>query len=374
MLVDICPRHHARFSSLPLLGPLVADFVVWLHARGYTRRLILLRVRVLPRVDARLRRRGVRRLQDLSRPALLALAPRDSHEDMYLAAVVRSLALFLDERYVLARPTLTRRQGLVREYRDHLEQVRGLAEVTMSHHASTVSELLEFLGYDADPAVVRRLVIRQIEAFLAAISPHIGRESLQHVVAHIRSFLRFLVGRGEIRDGLQREIDTPRVYRGERLPRSLPWKTVEQFLAAIDRSTPMGRRDYAIFLLITTYGLRAGEVAAMQLDDIEWRADRLRVPRPMLKMPIVLPLTKEVGAAIAVVAPSPTPALDPHRCDGGKSQGDRLGRLTRRSCTGFALAVGRGRAHARRAARGRDPYVSRVESLRAVVMHAVRAP
>ncbi|MGZ8740962.1 MAG: site-specific integrase [Gaiellaceae bacterium] len=312
MLVDIYPRFHARISSLPLLGPLAEEFVVWLHAVGYTRFPICLRVRALPRVDARLRRRGVRRLEDLSRAELLALAPRDSQGDVYLAAVVRSLALFLDERDGLARSTPTRSQLLVREYRDHLEQVRGLAETTMTHHASTVSELLAFLGYDADTRLPRRLEIRQIDAFLATISPRVCRESLQHVVAHLRSFLRFLVGRGEIADGVQREIDTPRVYRGERLPRSLPWKTVEQFLAAIDRSTPMGRRDYAMFLLITTYGLRTSEVAALRLDDIEWRAGRLRVPRPKMKMPIVLPLTKEVGAAIAIYLRRDRPDL-PHR-------------------------------------------------------------
>lgn len=299
MLVELYPRRHARFSTLPLLGPVVEDFTVWLHAAGYTRLPIRLRIRALPRVDARLRRRGVRRLKGLARAKLLTLAPRDSQDDVYLAAVVRSLSLFLDERGVFGPSTPTRSQRLVQEYRDHLDQVRGLAETTMTHHASMVSELLAFLGYDADPGVLQRLAIQQIDAFVATISPRVCRESLQHVVAYVRSFLRFLVGRGEIADGLQREIDTPRLYRGERLPRSLPWKTVESFLAAIDRSTPMGRRDYAMFLLITTYGLRTSEVAALRLDDIEWRAGRLRVPRPKAKTPIVLPLTKEVGAAIA---------------------------------------------------------------------------
>jgi site-specific recombinase XerD len=60
----------------------------------------------------------------------------------------------------------------------------------------------------------------------------------------------------------------------------------------------MGRRDYAMFLLITTYGLRTSEVAALRLDDVEWRAGRLRVPRTKAATPIVLPLTKEVGAAM----------------------------------------------------------------------------
>jgi integrase len=128
----------------------------------------------------------------------------------------------------------------------------------------------------------------------------------------LRSFLRFLASRGKIARGLDSSIDTPRLYRGERLPRSLPWATVQAFLAAIDRSTPMGRRDYAMFLLIATYGLRTSEVAALRLDDIEWRARRLRVPRPKTKTPIVLPLTDEIGAALLDYLRHARPHL-PHR-------------------------------------------------------------
>jgi integrase/recombinase XerD len=216
MLVDLYPRRHASFSALPLLGPLVEDFVVWLHAAGYTRVPIRRRLVAIKRVDARLRRRGVRRLEDLSWAELLALAPRDSQDDVYLAAVVRSLARFLDERDVLAPSTPARSQLLVREYRDHLDQVRGLVETTMTHHASMVSELLAFVSHDEDPDVLRRLAIQQIDAFLAAISPRVSRESLQHVVAHVRSFLRFLVGRGEIPTrpnsrGWRAHVDTARL-------------------------------------------------------------------------------------------------------------------------------------------------------------------
>jgi integrase len=87
-------------------------------------------------------------------------------------------------------------------------------------------------------------------------------------------------------------------------------------LASIDRSMPMGRRDYAMFLLIATYGLRTREVAALRLDGIEWRAGRLRVPRPKSKTPIVLPLTEEVGAAIVAYLrhDRPEPSLPSLSC------------------------------------------------------------
>jgi integrase/recombinase XerD len=298
MLADMFPRAHARFASLPLLGPHLDGFVVWLCSQGYSDLPVRLRIRETPRVEALLRRRRVRRLGSLSRTQLLEFAPRDSQDDICLAAVVRSLARYLDAQCLLTRPAPTPHQQVVTAYRAHLGNVRGLADSTLTHHCSTASELLTFLGFDRDRAVLRRVGQRQIEAFLRAAGTRVCRASLQHMVAHLRSFLRFLVSRGDIVHGNGFSIDTPRVYRGERLPRALPWETVQAFLTAIDRSTPMGRRDYAMFLLIATYGLRTSEIAALRLDDVEWRAGRLRVPRPKTRTPIVLPLTHEIGAAL----------------------------------------------------------------------------
>ena len=70
------------------------------------------------------------------------------------------------------------------------------------------------------------------------------------------------------------------------------------FLSSIDRTTSKGRRDYAMFLLVATYGLRASEVRALDLDDIAWRVRQIRVPRPKVGTPLLLPLTDQVGAAL----------------------------------------------------------------------------
>jgi integrase/recombinase XerD len=298
MVIDLFPRAHARFTCLPLLGPHLDGFVEWLSAHGYPETPIQRRVRKAPLLDARLRRRGVRDVSALSRAELLRFAPSDSESDVYLGTLVRSLTSYFEEREVLALPAATPRERLVGAYGDHLRQVRGLADSTVTHHCATATELLGLVGFDGDHEVLRQLQAHHVEAFVKSVSPRHCRASLQHTVAHLRSFLRFLAGRGDVPRGLDSSIDTPRVYRGEMLPRSLPWETVEAFLGAIDRTTSMGRRDYAMFLLITTYGLRASEVVALRLDDIEWGAERLRAPRPKTRTPIVLPLTQEVGAAI----------------------------------------------------------------------------
>lgn len=312
MLKDLFPQKHSRFSALPLLGSHVEGFVAWLHACGYPAHRIRVRVRMVPRVERSLEQLGVRRIEDLSAADILALAPRDSRDDAYLAAAARSLSTYFESIGLLRRPVATPLERLVGEYGSHLDRVRGLAKSNRAQHAATASEFLKFAGFDGDSGCLRALSGRDIEAFLRSVGPRFSRVSLQHVVGHLRSFLRFLAMRGQCAAGLDAAIDTPRIYRGERLPRSLPWDTVRGFLRAIDRSSPMGKRDYAIFLLVATYGLRTCEVAALRLDDVEWRSRRLKVPRPKAGSPLVLPLTDDVGAALVDYLRNARPDL-PHR-------------------------------------------------------------
>ena len=86
------------------------------------------------------------------------------------------------------------------------------------------------------------------------------------------------------------------------MARGFPWRglgeTVQEFLESIDRTTPMGRRDYAMFLLVSTYGLRSGETVALRLDHIAWRAGQFRIERAKTHTATHLPLTEELGAAL----------------------------------------------------------------------------
>ena len=298
MLIDLFPRAHARFAALPLLGPQLDRFVRWLDELGFARIPIRRRIRKTPRLDNLLHCGGVRELSKLSTAELLSFAPRRCYDDAYLSALVRSLAAYLEERGTLATPSATPSERMVGAYRDYLDQVRGLAALTVQQHATSASELLGFLHFDDDPTVLPKLTASPLERFVKSVAARLSRVTLQHKAAHLRSFLRFLAGRGEVAPGLDAAIEQPRVYRSEQLPRALPWESVQTLLATVDRTTAMGRRDYAMLLLIATYGLRASEVAAVRLDHIAWRAGHFQVPRPKTQTPIVLPLTLEVGAAL----------------------------------------------------------------------------
>ena len=168
----------------------------------------------------------------------------------------------------------------------------------MTHHSTTVAEFLDHLSYKDNPSCLSKLQSADIESFVVKIGRRLSRASLQHCVSHLRSFLRFLAARNQAPEGLDAQIDTPRVYRGERLPRSLPWETVRTLLKSVDRSTPMGRRDFAMLLLIATYGLRTSEVVTLTLDDIDWRSERISVAQQKTAAPLILPLEAKVGESL----------------------------------------------------------------------------
>jgi integrase len=115
--------------------------------------------------------------------------------------------------------------------------------------------------------------------------------------------------RGEIPQGLERQIDTPRVYQDEQLPSALPWETVQKLLNSIDRSSSVGLRDYTMFLLMATYGLRTSDVVALVLDDIHWRAGKISISQRKTGTVLELPMTDAVGTALhSYLKKAPPPA------------------------------------------------------------------
>ena len=257
-----------------------------------------------------LHNRGVNALNEITREQLRACAPAHSSDASDLAGTVRSLERHLDAQGLLPpHEPPGRTETLVNSYEAHLHDVRGLARRTVAQHRFAAGQFLQHLDYEENPSRLSTLAATDIERFIRTNGMRVSRAYLQHVVARLRSFLRFLAVSGAVVPGLDAQIDTPRLYRGEQLPHSLPWETVRAFLTSIDRASRCGLRDYTIFLLIMTYGLRASEIVSLTLDDIDWRAGRIRVSQRKTRCPLVLPLTDEVGACLIQYLHQARPAL-----------------------------------------------------------------
>jgi integrase/recombinase XerD len=299
MLSTLFPRAHARYTNVPTLGSCLEGLCTWLEDRGYPRWSIQQRMRAAASLADALHRDGVRSLGELTAASLRSYAPppRKSGSPAR-GALVRSLAQYLEERGELAPSQLTPVQRRVADYVRYLDRVRGLSAGTITMHAATVTKFLLFIDYDACQRGLHQLRGTDVEAFVVKTGERVGRGRLVSVTTALRAFLRHLTSTGEGPAGLDAQVASPRIYRGERLPRTLEWDTVLAFLQSIDRTTPKGRRDYAVFLLIATYGLRASEVRALSLDSVNWRTREIRVPRPKVGTPLLLPLTDEVATAL----------------------------------------------------------------------------
>ena len=140
----------------------------------------------------------------------------------------------------------------------------------------------------------------------------IQSKRVQLMTTALRSFLRFARYRGDIDKDLAACIPAVANWKQSTLPRALPPEQVEQVLNSVDRETVMGRRDYAILLILARLGLRAGEIRALTLEDLDWKEGLLTV-RGKAGRFSQLPLPKDVGAAIANYLRHGRPAVN-SRC------------------------------------------------------------
>ena len=313
MLHTLFPKVQSRFLSLPVLGLIADGFDDWLATNGYRPDSRKYSIRMLPHVDAYLRRRRVKEVADLTRPLLHDCWRSLIRINPTHAGAVRTLERYLDAKGRVAegRPVATSPASiLVDDYANYLREVCGFASATVWNHRYAARCFLEYL--DEEGITLREIQATQIESYVTKAGKRMSRASLQNYISGLRGFLRFLATDGRVPDGMASQIDTPRLYRLEQLPRALPWGTVRALLRSVDRTSAKGLRDYAIFLLIATYGLRVSEVVAITLDDIRWRQGSLQIQQGKTSSLLELPLTNEVSFAIAKHLKK-TPPPPPHR-------------------------------------------------------------
>jgi site-specific recombinase XerD len=184
------------------------------------------------------------------------------------------------------------RPPLVTEYGAWMRDRRGLAVTTMAHALPMVQALLGPMGNDPtrlDAAGVRRFVLEYIRQHAPA--------SAGCVTTIVRCFLRWLVVHGRCSPDLVAAVPTMPTWRLATLPRYLADADVERILVACDRPSSVSQRDRAMLLLLARLGLRAGDVVALRLGDIEWERGRLRVVGKG-RHETRLPLPQDVGDAM----------------------------------------------------------------------------
>lgn len=187
---------------------------------------------------------------------------------------------------------------LITEYVEYLRHDRGLAPNSVLVYVPFIRHWLRDQIARTGGVSMDAFDAPTIQRFLLDHARNRSSEYARLLATALRSFCRFLFLRGHRPTDLSRAVPTVCKYRNATVPTFLSPEDVDRVLAATDQTTAVGRRDYAILLLLARLGLRAGEVAFLELEDIHWRTGEL-VIRGKGRVVEHLPLLADVGDALA---------------------------------------------------------------------------
>jgi len=188
-------------------------------------------------------------------------------------------------------------QLLERSFEHYLTQERGLSPATL---ANTLPFVRQFLVERFGPSEISLTDLdpRDIAGFVRRRAHTLSPARAKLLVGALRSFFRFLRLRGDIATDLAAVVPSVADWRRTALPKSLPPEQVDKLLTHCDQDTVSGLRDYAVLLLLARLGLRAGEVVALTLEDLDWHAGEIEI-RGKGSRRDRLPMPHEVGQALA---------------------------------------------------------------------------
>ena len=286
-----------------LFGSHLDSFVATVSKLGYARSTVRERLRLLGDLEQWLKRKRlvlvdlqeqvVKRFLETRRRAG-RLRNGDARTVHHFLEHLRDKAIIPSTELPIDRSPLTMLQ---KQYETYLRKERGLAPVTIGRYWPFLRHfLVERFG--EGPICLRELAPDDISGFLLRHARSGSPGVAKLMVTALHSFFRFLFRHGKIKRDLAGAVPTVSAWRQAELPRYLEEDEVERVVRACNRRTSVGRRDYAILLLLARLGLRASEVIALELDDIDWRAGVLTV-RGKGRYHDRLPLPHDVGEAIA---------------------------------------------------------------------------
>jgi integrase/recombinase XerD len=287
-----------------LFGDHLEQFRRHLNEQGHAESTLTDYVRCVAQLAAAMKAHGVplAALDEAQAVALIVKACRNRKDKTYAIYQAKRFVRFLNERGA-AKPPLPRtpkemaRATLRRDYETYLHRQRGLSTRTIFHSWRFADRFLEF-RFGEEVGDLGRITADDIADFLRHLTARARPFRDKTPATHLRNFFRYLFKAGKTAVDLS--LSVPRVAQryGARLPRHLAPEQVDALIRAVRSDTPRGRRDYAMVLLLARLGLRAPEVIAMQLDDIDWRSGEILVRGKGGRHDRV-PLPPDVGEALA---------------------------------------------------------------------------
>jgi site-specific recombinase XerD len=190
-------------------------------------------------------------------------------------------------------------RNICEQYVEYMTGVRGLVPVSVLGRCDEARHFFNWMGGGPTGKELAALTVSDIDAYMKDRAGSLRRPTLRNIACNMRSFLRWLHTAGHVARDLSTAVIAPSLYAFEGIPSSLSAQDIEKILSVTRQDrTRKGIRDYAILMLLSRYGIRAGEVTSLRLDDINWRKDTIRIRHTKTGVFTHLPLLTEVGGAI----------------------------------------------------------------------------
>jgi integrase/recombinase XerD len=298
------------------VGTQIDSFTARLATLGYARATIREQVWLLSGLSRWMERRRLS-AAELDEGTLEAFA-HDRQRRCRERSSHATLDHFLDhlraEGVAPVRPVVADRSPiavLAVQYEQHLRVERGLSATTLTNYLPVFRRFLTHT-FGPGPVHLAALTASHLAGFVQeqARTMHRGRAKL--MVTALRSICRFWLQHGDTQRDLAAAVPAVAHWRLATIPKYLPPDEIERLLNGCCRHTPVGRRDYAILLLLARLGLRAGEVVGLELDDFHWRAGEFTI-RGKGRREDRLPLSTEIGRAVAAYLRHDRPACATRR-------------------------------------------------------------
>ena len=322
-LVFTCPRTLKKLRSGPL-GEVVEGFCDWLLEHGVARYTVRKHLSNVSHLNEHLGARNGAGWHTLSAQAVneflreypLRARNRGALEQ-HLSRVRFSVSRFIE--YLrssglfepLAKTPIY--QPLRNAYLQWMREHHHAAPGTIELRSHAISQFLQWLGPQATPQGCLELSAETVERFFLPYAQKMGRSARRSMQAALRTFLRFCLYQGYVQRSLQHAVPTWLSYKLATVPRGLTDEQALKALQGIDRNSNVGRRDYAIFKLLYTYGVRGGQVRALRYEDIDWAKNQILFRTSKHGKDSLLPLTVEVGESLLEYLKNARPrSSDPH--------------------------------------------------------------
>lgn len=292
-----------RCRMLPL-GIEVDGFCKWLHEQGYSRSVMRSHIAKVSQFNRYLRYLGIKDCSEVQALHADRFIGRLSSKHGCISsrhppAAIRCLMKYLSIRGIQSSAVQTPHyEGVLNAYAADLRHHRGLAESTIKTYRHYLVPFLQSLDGKDILESLSEVSPQQIHAFFEKQGRGKATTTRGKIHTTLRTFLSFCARQGYVAGHLTEAVPKVFRYRLASVPRHICEQSAQKLIESIDRSTSAGRRDYAIILLLHTYGVRGAQIRSLRLEDIQWRQSRIRFRSCKSGKEIIDPLTDAAGESL----------------------------------------------------------------------------